>query len=110
MSGFNYNFSGRLAYNEYAQYELHNKDKDMVNLSHILARIYYSNEQYILTIKIYCRGKLMFSAEGYMTNEMNSCGFESYHVEGLDIDGKLFELVGEDIDVVLHGEAGSYGT
>jgi hypothetical protein len=94
------------------------KDADYVvdkcNLSGMLRKIYFCDkfEHNHLYIKIYSNGKLKFEEDGNLYLKVvkkpvriGKLCLKDYFVSGEDLEAKLFELVGEDVDIRINGEA-----
>jgi len=93
------NFSGILEYNDNGQYVVSNR-----NLSHILDRIYYSNNN-IINIKIYEGIKTLFAEDGYLTRRKSDVAdIYSYHVSSFGLEDLLFDTVGKYITVKVEYE------
>jgi len=103
MKRYKYNFGGKLFYNQDAEYEIKFRN-GYFNFSGFLNRVYLSDNKFV-NIKIMNGCKLMFEEEGFLYCAKNKCGFESYHVAGVDLDGVLFNLVDEDIEIFMYANA-----
>lgn len=105
-------YYGRLIYNDQGEYELHSPT-GIVNISHILKNIYFADNNYI-KIKIMNGCKVLFNEEGNLyLKVIIKPKLASYHVNGNDLETVLFDLVGQDLEILLFAEAlegDKYGT
>jgi len=96
-------FNGRLVYNDKGNYQLISPTAK-TDISIILNKTYCYYSNYI-DIKIIKNCKLLYNEQGRLLKKLDIYGMNSYHVNGLDLESVLFNLVGEDIDIEIFSKA-----
>lgn len=100
---------------EYPEVLSPDRDDDYIinntNLSEILRKIYFCDNNHIY-IRIYSEGKNKFEEDGNLylriiekPRRIGKLCLTDYFVLGENLESKLFELVGQDVEVTIYGEA-----
>ena len=97
-------YTGKLFYNEQANYTLYFPTSDTINISDILYNICYSSNNYI-EIKIMKGCKILFNESGRLLNKIDDInGLLSYHVNSEDLESVLFFNTEEYLDIEIYSE------
>ena len=97
-------YTGKLFYNEQANYTLYFPTSDTINISDILYNIWYSSNNYI-EIKIMKGCKILFNESGRLLNKIDDKnGLFSYHVNSEDLESVLFFNTEEYLDIEIYSE------
>ena len=97
-------YTGKLSYNEQANYTLYSSISGTTNISDILYNICYSSNNYI-EIKIMKGCKILFNESGRLLNKIdNKNGLLSYHVNSEDLESVLFFNTNEYLDIEIFSE------
>ena len=97
-------YTGKLFYNEQANYTLYFPTSDTINISDILYNICYSSNNYI-EIKIMKGCKILFNESGRLLNKIDDKnGLLSYHVNSEDLESVLFFNTEEYLDIEIYSE------
>jgi len=97
-------YTGKLFYNEQANYTLYFPTSDTINISDILYNICYSSNNYI-EIKIMKGCKILFNESGRLLNKIDDKnGLFSYHVNSEDLESVLFFNTEEYLDIEIYSE------
>lgn len=98
-------FNGILDYNENADYVLEStQGRGSVNISGMLNKVYYADTNSI-SIKIMDGCKTLFNEEGNIYLKNNQFGIYSYHIDGEDLEHKLFNNTGKELEITISAEA-----
>lgn len=93
--------NGKLNYSDNAEYILVQDDKQEINISKELDRIYMSDDNGV-EIQVRKGVKLLHDESGLLIRKKNKNGFYSYHInQYFDLDLELFNLVGERIEILI---------
>ena len=97
-------YTGKLSYNEQANYTLYSSTKSTTNISDILYNICYSSNNQI-EIKIMKGCKILFNESGRLLNKIDDKnGLLSYHVNSEDLESVLFFNTNEYLDIEIFSE------
>ena len=97
-------YTGKLSYNEQANYTLYSPTSGATNISDILYNICYSSNNYI-EIKIMKGCKILFNESGRLLNKIDDKnGLLSYHVNSEDLESVLFNNCDDYLDIEIFSE------
>ena len=97
-------YTGKLFYNEQANYTLYFPTSDTINISDILYNICYSSNNYT-EIKIMKGCKILLNESGRLLNKIDDKnGLFSYHVNSEDLESVLFFNTEEYLDIEIYSE------
>ncbi len=95
------NLSGKLIYNHNADYELHSTGGMIYNISSLLRKVYYAEDNYI-DIKIMNNCNLIFNENGNLYMKViKRPKLSSYFILGEDLGSTLFNAVGLDLEITI---------
>jgi len=95
-------YTGKLLYNEQANYTLHSPTSDTINISDILYNICYSSNNQI-EIKIMKGCKILFNESDRLLKRIDKQnGLLSYHVNSEDLESVLFFNTEEYLDIEIY--------
>ena len=96
-------FNGILDYNENADYVLESTQGSF-NISSILNKVYYADTNSI-SVKIMDGCKTLFNEEGNIYLKKDQFGIYSYHIDGENLEQKLFNNTGKELEITILAEA-----
>ena len=97
-------YTGKLSYNEQANYQIQSPTSDTINISDILYNICYSSNNQI-EIKIMKGCKILFNESGRLLNKINDKnGLLSYHVNSEDLESVIFNNCDDFVDIEIFSE------
>jgi len=95
-------YTGKLSYNEQANYQIQSPTSDTINISDILYNICYSSNNQI-EIKIMKGCKILFNESGRLLNKINDKnGLLSYHVNSEDLESVIFNNCDDFVDIEIY--------
>ena len=95
-------YTGKLSYNEQANYTLYSPTSGTINISDILYNICYSSNNYI-EIKIMKGCKILFNESGRLLNKIDDKnGLLSYHVNSEDLESVIFNNCDDFVDIEIY--------
>ena len=83
-------YSGRLVYDDDANYIIYSDDGGVFNLSNALSTIYYHPENNHICIKVMNGSRVLFDEDGVLYKKAIGKHFYSYHVSSEDLETVLF--------------------
>jgi len=93
-------YSGKLIYNDSGEYILLSPTQT-INITTILKKTYCWHHNDI-SIRVLKGCKIYFQEEGHLLKILDSkYGISSYHINGLDLENVLFNLVDDYIDIEI---------
>ena len=94
-------YSGKLSYNQDANYQIQSPISSTTNISDILYNICYSSNNYI-EIKIMKGCKILFNVSGRLLNKIDKQnGLLSYHVNSEDLESVIFNNCDDFVDIEI---------
>ena len=94
-------YTGKLSYNQDANYILHSPISGTTNISDILYNICYSSNNQI-EIKIMKGCKILFNESGRLLNKIDDInGLLSYHVNSEDLESVIFNNCDDFVDIEI---------
>jgi len=93
-------YSGKLIYNDSGEYILLSPTQT-INITTILKKTYCWHHNDI-NIRVLKGCKIFYQEEGHLLKKLDSkYGISSYHINGLDLENVLFNLVDDYIDIEI---------
>jgi len=97
-------YSGKLSYNQDANYQIQSPISSTINISDILYNICYSSNNQI-EIKIMKGCKILFNESGRLLNKIDDInGLLSYHVNSEDLESVIFNNCDDFVDIEICSE------
>ena len=95
-------YSGKLSYNQDANYQIQSPISSTINISDILYNICYSSNNQI-EIKIMKGCKILFNESGRLLNKIDDInGLLSYHVNSEDLESVIFNNCDDFVDIEIY--------
>ena len=102
--------TGKLIYNDEAQYELHTNSGEIFNITKALDNVYYSDIN-ACGVSIFYNGRKIIDRFGTLLRKQYEDRLYDYHIDDIDVDNILFYLVDAVIDFeFITRNEDAYGT
>ncbi|HQD92775.1 MAG TPA: hypothetical protein PK924_05850 [Bacilli bacterium] len=99
-------FAGKLIYNDKAEFILDLGNGEYYNISDALKLVYFNQFDNRINIKIVHNGRIAFNEDGDLyLKVIAKPKLTSFFVLGEDLETKLFNLAGENIEIEIYARA-----